>query len=164
MFEILKFSLVYRSYFCSTSILYAVKVLPCFCLIWLIWSTDGTLLSSSGGGSTTIAPVHDGYVLQKVFVLLDLIRSQALWCGFFGFGFSAAGESFPSLVSIVSSVAAINSQPCEFWPALLSQHWCRSYSRIVDHTFNRRLWYQLQLEENFSLTAYWKAWRVKELK
>lgn len=23
----------------------------------------------SGGGSTTVAPVHDGYVLQKVFLI-----------------------------------------------------------------------------------------------
>jgi hypothetical protein len=31
---------------------------------------------SSGGGSTTISPVHDGYVLQKVLVLHDLVRIQ----------------------------------------------------------------------------------------
>jgi len=37
-------------------------------------------------------------------------------------------------------------------------------SPIVDHTFTRRLLYRLHLEGNFSLTAYWKAWRVKELK
>lgn len=38
-------------------------------------STDRvlTLFPFSGGGSTTISPVHDGYVLQKVCVLLDLI-------------------------------------------------------------------------------------------
>jgi hypothetical protein len=25
----------------------------------------------SGGGSTTVAPVHDGYVLQKVFIIYE---------------------------------------------------------------------------------------------
>jgi len=26
-------------------------------------------IAPSGGGSTTVAPVHDGYVLQKVFII-----------------------------------------------------------------------------------------------
>lgn len=31
-------------------------------------------ISLSGGGSTTVAPVHDGYVLQKVFVINESNR------------------------------------------------------------------------------------------
>ncbi|AAF25998.1 F15H18.8 [Arabidopsis thaliana] len=35
-----------------------------------------SLVVDCGGGSTTISPVHDGYVLQKVLVLHDLVRIQ----------------------------------------------------------------------------------------
>lgn len=31
----------------------------------------------SGGGSTTVAPVHDGYVLQKVFFFITTLQQLA---------------------------------------------------------------------------------------
>lgn len=34
----------------------------------------------SGGGSTTVAPVHDGYVLQKVFLINDSNTIHLLSC------------------------------------------------------------------------------------
>ncbi|KAF3571501.1 hypothetical protein F2Q69_00063127 [Brassica cretica] len=39
-----------------------------------------TLLCSSGGGSTTIAPVHEGYVLQKVYEqVMESINKSCRW-------------------------------------------------------------------------------------
>jgi len=51
----------YSSLFLCCNIMLEVLLMRGFRIIPLL----------SGGGSTTVAPVHDGYVLQKVFIIYE---------------------------------------------------------------------------------------------
>lgn len=60
------------------------------CVIWIDYLlTHETVAWFSGGGSTTVAAVHDGYVLQKVFLLTKcelLVKYFVLnWLYYFGY-------------------------------------------------------------------------------